>query len=57
MLDLPPTPEVQALFHAGEPVDGERDPEALAELARDPLKALSKGQLADIDLVRRLLQQ
>jgi Aspartyl/Asparaginyl beta-hydroxylase len=57
MLDLPPTPEVQALFDAGQAVEGERDPEALAELARDPLEALGKGQLADIDLVRRLLQQ
>lgn len=57
MVDLPPTPEVQALFTAGESVDGERDAEALAELARDPLKALGKAQLADLDLVRRLLQQ
>lgn len=57
MIDLPSTPEVQALFTAGQPVEGERDPDALAELARDPLEALGKGQLADIDLVRRLLQQ
>jgi hypothetical protein len=57
MLDLPPTPAVQALFDAGEDVEGERDPQALAELAQDPLKLLRKGQLADLELVARLLQQ
>lgn len=57
MIDLPPAPEVQALFAAGEPVDGEPDREALAELGRDPLAALTAGQLADLDLVRRLLLQ
>src|SRR5690606_27517570 len=57
MLDLPPTPEVQALFDAGQRVQGERVPEALSELAKDPMRQLGKGQLADIDLVRRLLQQ
>ena len=57
MVDLPSTPAVQALFDAGQAVDGDRDAEALAELARDPLAALDKAQLVDIDLVRRLLQQ
>lgn len=57
MLDLPDVPEVQALVRAGEPVAGERDPETVAELSQDPLKLLHEGHLADMELVRRLLQQ
>lgn len=57
MVDLAPTPEVTALFAAGQPIDGEHDREALIELGQDPLKILPRGQLANIELVQRLLQQ
>ncbi|WP_428262326.1 aspartyl/asparaginyl beta-hydroxylase domain-containing protein [Haliangium sp.] len=57
MIDLAPSPAVSAWFEAGEPVQGERAPDLLAELTQDPLKLLARGQLSDLELVRRLLMQ
>jgi kumamolisin len=57
MVDLPPTPEVEALIASGTPVEGERDPEALARLSRDPMEALPEEAREDAYLLWRLGQQ
>ncbi|GAB4515181.1 MAG: hypothetical protein Tsb0020_33800 [Haliangiales bacterium] len=57
MIDVPPTPAVEALFAAGTAEPGALDREALADLGRDPLKLLHKGHLADLALIQRLLAQ
>jgi hypothetical protein len=57
MVDLPPAPEVEALVAAGVAHEGERDPEAMARLGRDPMQALPEDAKADRSLVWRLSQQ
>jgi Aspartyl/Asparaginyl beta-hydroxylase len=57
MVDLPATPEVEALVQAGVPHEGERDPEALARLSRDPMEALPPEARQDSYLLWRLSQQ
>ena len=56
VLDLPPTPAVEAWLAAGTEVPGEPDEAAFARLARNPLDDL---KLADLqgDLLTRLLDQ
>lgn len=57
MLDLPPTPAVEAWLADGERVEGEADAEAWARLAGDPMDALSEAQRADAYLMARLRLQ
>lgn len=57
MLDLPSTPEVEALLARAERVEGEADREAWEELGTNPLKSLHRGHYADQELITRLLQQ
>ncbi|ACY14960.1 aspartyl/asparaginyl beta-hydroxylase domain-containing protein [Haliangium ochraceum] len=57
MLDLPPGPELDALFAAGQAVEGEPDPAAWDELSQNPLKLLERGLFANYGLIARLLQQ
>jgi kumamolisin len=57
VLDLPSTPEVEDLLARAEPVKGELDPVALAQLAGDPLAVLTEAQRADAYLMARLQLQ
>lgn len=57
MVDLPSTPEVEALIAAGTPHEGEADPEALALLTEDPMSALTDAERRDRSLMDRLLLQ
>lgn len=57
MVDLPPTPAVEAWMTAGAPVDGDEDPTALEALAGDPLARLGERERADRALLGRLLRQ
>ena len=57
ILDLPSTPEVQALLARGVEHPGALDPAALARLARDPLHDLTPAELADAGLMYRFRNQ
>lgn len=57
MVDLAPTPAVEAWLAAGVAVEGEADPAALSVLAADPLTALGERERADRALLGRLLRQ
>ncbi|MCB9542609.1 MAG: aspartyl/asparaginyl beta-hydroxylase domain-containing protein [Myxococcales bacterium] len=57
MVDLPPTPAVEAWMAAGEVIDGDEDPATLAALAADPLAHLGPRERADPALLGRLLRQ
>lgn len=57
VVDLPPTPAVEAWLARGEAVVGEADPEALAALSADPFEALTEAERADAALMARLRQQ
>lgn len=57
IVDLPPTPAVEAWLASGEPVDGVEDAAALARLRRDPLTALTAVERADRGLMGRLGRQ
>jgi hypothetical protein len=51
------TPAVEALLAGGEQIQGEPDPEALAQLSGDPLDVLTGKQRADAYLMARLSLQ
>jgi kumamolisin len=57
MVDLPPTRKIERMIAGGQPVAGRPDPEALAKLRRDPLRAAGRRERSDPDLMRRLLSQ
>ncbi|MCB9759072.1 MAG: aspartyl/asparaginyl beta-hydroxylase domain-containing protein [Alphaproteobacteria bacterium] len=57
IVDLEPGPEADALIVSGEAVPGERDPQALARLSRDPLEKLTDADRADPERMYRLRQQ
>lgn len=57
MVDLPPSPAVDALLAGARPVEGTPDPVLAAELARDPLAAAPDAVRQDAELMRRLRRQ
>lgn len=56
VVDLPPTPAVEAWLAAGEEVQGALDPAALTRLERNPMDKLQVSDLQG-DLLARLLDQ
>ncbi len=57
IVDLPATPQLDAMIERARPEPGELDPEALARLARDPLADLRPEELADAGLMYRWARQ
>lgn len=57
MVDLPSSPEIEALVASGVPREGARDPEAMARLSRDPMESLPEDARRDRNLLWRLSQQ
>ncbi|HLT35554.1 MAG TPA: aspartyl/asparaginyl beta-hydroxylase domain-containing protein [Enhygromyxa sp.] len=57
IVDLPPTPAVQAWLASGRHHDGAPDPEALRHIEADPLADLSPRELANPELLKVMAQQ
>ncbi len=57
MVDLPPSAAIEALVAQGVDHEGERDPDAIARLARDPMESLPEDAKRDPSLLYRLALQ
>jgi len=57
MVDLPSVPAVEELVARGVSHEGERDPEAMQRLSRDPMESLPPEAKGDPNLLWRLAQQ